>query len=45
MTEDCLVFENNGCLNGALVLHRLQALAPLLEFECLVDDTFDFDLA
>ena len=40
-----LVVEDNSSLDGALVLHGLQALAPLLEFEGLVDDTLNLDLA
>jgi hypothetical protein len=43
--EEHLVIEDDGSLDGALVSHGLQALAPLLKLECLVDDTFDFDLA
>lgn len=40
-----LIIEDDGCLDGALVLHGLQALAPLLELESLVDDTLNLDLA
>ena len=45
MRDDCLVLENNGCFDGGLVLHGLQALAPLLELEGLVNNAFDLDLA
>jgi hypothetical protein len=37
--------KNNGCLDGALILHRLQTLSPLLEFERLVDDALHLNLA
>jgi hypothetical protein len=37
--------EDNGGLDGALVLHGLQALAPLLELEDLVDNALNIDLA
>lgn len=39
------LFEDDSGLDGSLVLHSLQALAPLLELVGLVDDTLDFDLA
>jgi hypothetical protein len=37
--------EDNGGLDGALVLHGLQALSPLLKLESLVDNSLDLDLA
>jgi len=40
-----LVVEDDGSLDGALVLHGLQALGPLIQLECLVDDSFDLYLA
>ena len=40
-----LVLEDNSSLDGALVLHRLQAFTPLLELEGLVNNTLDLDLA
>jgi hypothetical protein len=40
-----LVVEDNSGLDGALVLHRLQALAPLLELESLVDNALNLDFA
>jgi hypothetical protein len=40
-----LIVENDSSLDGALVSHRLQALAPLLELEGLVDDSGDLYFA
>ena len=39
------LIENNGSLNGTLVLHRLETLLPLVELECLVDDARNLDLS
>lgn len=37
--------EHDRSLDGSLVLHRLQALLPLLQLERLVHDAIDLDLA
>jgi hypothetical protein len=43
--DNLSLVEDNGGLDGALVLHGLQALSPLLKLESLVDNSFDLDLA
>ena len=37
--------KGDGGLNGALVLHGLEALGPLLNLEDLVDNSVDFHLS
>lgn len=37
--------EDDSGFDGALVPHALQTLAPLLEFESLVDDPINFNFA
>ena len=36
-----LVFKDDGSLDSTLVLHRLQAFAPLFKLEGLIDNSFD----
>lgn len=43
--DNLSLVEDNGGLDGTLVLHRLQALSPLLKLESLIDDPFDLNLA
>jgi len=43
--DNLSLVEDNGGLDGTLVLHRLQALSPLLKLESLVDNSLDLDLA
>lgn len=45
MPRSVTLIEDNGGLDGALVLHRLETLGPLLQLERLVDDSCDLDLA
>jgi hypothetical protein len=40
-----LVVEDNGGFDGSLVPHGLQAFAPLLQLESLVDNTPNIHLA
>jgi hypothetical protein len=43
--DNLSLVEDNGGLDGTLVLHGLQALSPLLKLESLVDNSLDLDLA
>jgi hypothetical protein len=43
--DNLSLVEDNGGLDGTLVLHGLQALSPLVQLESLVDDSCDLYLA